>query len=160
MTPRVTVTADINGNIIGIFKNNPEYGYVRVEQATPVISDKGWLKVSKRSAFIKGKVEDLKNCNYTEGQELSGKIVVVESLVPFNMDNPDRDLKIAGDTGVICRIDDQPIYRQAFYTSNMSAQDELIYHSNIDEIREVQAAQRAMVSLKTTKQRANASVDL
>ena len=46
---------------------------------------------------------------------LPGKIVVVESLTPFNPENPDRDLKIAGGTGVICRIDDQPIYRQTFY---------------------------------------------
>lgn len=160
MTPKVTVTADENGNVIGVFKNNPEYGYVRVEQASPIISDKGWLRVSKRSSFIKGKVDDLKKCNYFKGQELSGKIVVVESLIPFNMDNPDRDLKIAGDTGVICRIDDQPIYRQAFYTSNMNACDDLIYHTNVDEIREVQAAQRAMSGLKTTKQKANEPINL
>jgi hypothetical protein len=160
MTPKVRVTADENGNVIGVFKNNPEYGYIRVEHATPVISDTGWLRVSKRSSFIKGKVEQLQECNYTEGQELSGKIVVIESLTPFNMDNPDRDLKIAGDTGVICRIDDQPIYRQAFYTTNMSATDELIYHNNTDEIREVQAAQKAMTSLTTTKRKNEATLDL
>lgn len=147
-SPKVKVTADENGNVIGVFKNNPEYGYVRVEQTAPVISDKGWLRVSARSSFIKGKVADLQACNYRKDQELPGKIVVIESLTPFNMENPDRDLKIAGDSGVICRIDDQPIYRQAFYTTNVNAQDELLFHTNTDEIREVLNAQRAMSSLK------------
>jgi hypothetical protein len=161
MYSKVTVTADENGNVIGIFKNNPEYGYVRVEQATPVVSDRGWLKVSKRSSFIKGKVDQLQSLNYRQGQEILGKIVVIESLTPFNMDNPDRDLKIAGDTGVICRIDDQPIYRQAFYTTNTNAQDELIYHTNVDEIKEVQAAQKAMTSLKSASSRkTDAPLDL
>ena len=148
---KVRITADENGNVIGIYKNNPEYGYVRVEQATPVISDKGWLRVSKRSAFIKGKVADLQNCNYIENQEIPGKIIVFESLVPFNPENPDRDLKIAGDTGVICRIDDEPIYRQAYYSTNPNAHDELLFHTNVEEIREVQTAQRQMSSLKITK---------
>ena len=146
----VKVTSDENGNVIGVFRNNPEYGYSRVEQTAPVISDKGWLRVSSRSSFIKGKVSDLQACNYRKDQELPGKIVVIESLIPFNMENPDRDLKIAGDSGVICRVDDQPIYRQAFYTTNGNAQDELLFHTNTDEIKEVLVAQRAMSSLKVT----------
>jgi hypothetical protein len=141
------VTADKNGNVIGVSQNNPEYGYIRVEQQTTQISDDGWLRNTKRSALIKGKTEDLMACNYKEGSQISGKIVVRESLTPFNPENPDRDLKIAGDTGVICRIDDQPIYRQTFFTSNLNAQDELITHTNKEEIKEVQAAQRTMLSL-------------
>lgn len=160
MISKVRVTADENGNVIGVFKNNPEYGYIRVEQSTPVISDKGWLKVSKRSSFIKGKVEQLESLKYYGGCELPGKIVVIESLIPFNMENPDKDLKIAGETGVICRIDDQPIYRQAFYTTNMSAQDDLIYHTNNDEIKEVQAAQRSLNTLKVSKNKSNETLDL
>jgi hypothetical protein len=68
-------------------------------------------------------------------------------LSPFNPDNPDRDLKLAGETGVICRYDDQPIYRQTFFTPNMSAYDTLIAHTNADEIREVQAAQRTLATM-------------
>jgi hypothetical protein len=71
----------------------------------------------------------------------------MESFQPFNQENPDRDLKIAGDTGVICRVDDEPIYRQTFYTTNENAVDELIMHTNANEIREVQAAKRAIESL-------------
>lgn len=149
---KVRVTADKNGNVIGVSTNNPEYGFIRVEQTATQINDQGWLRNVKRSALIKGKVEDLVACNYKDGTEIPGKIVVVESLSPFNPVNPDRDLKIAGDTGVICRIDDQPIYRQTFYTSNLNAFDELITHNNTDEIKEVQAAQRSISKISLTKQ--------
>jgi len=145
---KVTVAANKDGNIIGISENSPEFGYIRVEQNAPVINERGWLRFSKRSSLIKGKVEDLLQCNYKAGQEIQGRIVVVESLTPFNTENPDRDLKLAGDTGVVCRIDDQPIYRQSFFTTNVDAVDELITHDNADEIREVQEAQKAMSGLK------------
>lgn len=147
---KVRVTADINGNVIGVSQNNPEYGYVRVEQSVTQISEAGWLKPVKRSALIKGKVDDLAQAGFIDGFELSGKIIVKESLTPFNPENPDKDLKIAGQTGVVCRIDDQPIYRQTFYTSNQEAYDELITHDNTLEIREVQLAQKEISSLKNS----------
>lgn len=147
MNTKVIVTADENGNVIGVSKNNPEFGYIRVEQTAPMVTDKGWLKISKRSSLIKGRVEDLQSLAYNAGQQLPGTIVVKEALTPFNTENPDRDLKIAGETGVVCRIDDQPIYRQTFYTTNPNAFDELITHDNAEEIREVQSAQRAMTSI-------------
>lgn len=147
MTTKVRVTGDENGNVIGVSMNNPEYGYVRVEQRVAQVNDQGWLRISKRSALIKGKVEDLKEAGFTAGQELPGKIVVIESLVPFNTENPDRDLKIAGTTGVVCRIEDEPIYRQSFYTSNENAFDELLMHTNSDEIKEVQSATRLMEAM-------------
>lgn len=142
MNNKVVVTADSLGAIIAISPNNPEYGYIRIEQTAPLIDDKGWLKMQKRSALIKGKLEDLQAVDYQAGQELGGKIVIRESLTPFNENNPERDLKIAGSTGVICRVDDEPIYRQTFFTTNENAQDELIMHTNSDEIRYVQAAQK------------------
>lgn len=149
---KVTVTADKNGNVIGVSAKNPEYGYIRVEQNATQINDQGWLKNVKRSALIKGKVEDLMACNYAEGEEISGKIVVRESLKPFNPNDPERDLKIAGETGVICRIDDQPIYRQTFFTSNLNANDELMMHTNYEEIVSVQNAQKAIGKMKFNKQ--------
>lgn len=144
---KVKVIADKNGNVIGISENNPEYGYVRVEQEAVQINDQGWLRNVKRSTLIKGKVEDLIAVGYKQGTEIPGKIIVVESLTPFNPENPDKDLKIAGETGVICRVDDQPVYRQTFYTSNLNASDELITHNNSEEIKEVQSAQRSLSSL-------------
>ena len=150
---KVVVTADKNGNVVGVSEKSPEYGYVRVEQVSSQINDQGWLRTVRRSALIKGLVNDLVEANFRVGKELPGKIIIQESLVPFNPQNPDRDLKVAGDTGVICRIDDQPIYRQAFYTTNDNAQDQLIMHTNTEEIREVQAAQRSLSSLSMKKAR-------
>lgn len=146
MSNKVKVTGDKNGNIIAVTKN-PEYGYVRVEQEVCFINNEGWLKSSVRSAFIKGKIEDLERLNYKVGQEIPGKIIVVESLVPFNVDNPDQHLKIAGDTGIICRIGDEPIYRETFYTTNMNLEDELLSHTNSDEIRDTTVAQKNLLSL-------------
>jgi len=151
MDNSVKVAADKNGNVIGVSENNPEYGYIRLEQVATQISNDGWLRNVKRSALIKGKVEDLIECAYKEGEVLPGKIIVMESFKPFNPVNPDRDLKIAGSTGIICRVDDQPIYRQTFYTTNANAVDELITHDNTEEIKEVLAAQRAMTSLGNRK---------
>jgi hypothetical protein len=149
MTTKVRVTADQNGNIIGVSQNNPEYGYIRVEQGCTVINANGWLRNTKRSALIKGTVKDLVEAGFTEGQELPGRIIVVESHNPFNPENPDRDLKVAGETGVICRVGDQPIYRQTFYSSNDNAQDELIMHTNTEEIREVLAASKVISRMTT-----------
>ena len=143
---KVMITADQQGNIIGVTRN-PEYGYVRVEQVARVINDQGWLKNAKRSALIKGKIEDLLLCEFVAGQELSGKIVVKESLEPFNLSDPDRDLKIAGDTGVVCRFNDQPIYRQTFYTPNENACDEFITHNNGNEIKDVQRINKTLTNL-------------
>lgn len=146
---KVRVTADKTGNVIGVSQNNPEYGYIRVEQQAIQINDQGWLRNSKRSALIKGKMVDLLETGYREGTELPGRIVIMESLTPFNTENPDRDLKVAGDTGIVCRVDDQPIYRQSFYTTNPNAYDEFITHNNSEEIREVMTAQRTMSSLSS-----------
>jgi hypothetical protein len=148
---KVRVTADENGTVIGVSQNNPEYGYVRVEQVVTQINDDGWLRLVKRSALLKGKVDDLIEVGYKEGQELNGKIIVKESFEPFNPENPDRDLKIAGDTGITCRVDDMPIYRQTFYTFNESATDELIMHNNGEEIREVMAAQKAVSNIRRSR---------
>lgn len=144
---KVRVVADKNGNIIGQSTNNPEYGYIRVQQQTVQINDQGWLRSVRRSALIKGKMEDLIAADYKEGSELPGKIIVVESLVPFNEVNPSRDLKIAGSTGVICRIDDEPIYRQSFYTTNSNAVDQLMTHNNSEEIKDSMYAQSVLGSL-------------
>jgi hypothetical protein len=142
MNGKVMVVSDDQGNVIGVSKNNPEYGYVRLKQVVTQISETGWIKPVVRHCIIKGKVNDLVTCNFTANQSLPGKIVVKESLTSFNSENPDKDLKIAGLTGVICRVDDQPIYRQTFYTQNENAFDEFIMHTNTEEIREVQNAQR------------------
>lgn len=144
----VTVVADATGNVINV-SENPEFGYIRLRQETMKIGKGGWLRFENRTALIHGTMADLMKANYKANQQMPGKIVVKESFVPFNEKNPDRDLKVAGKTGVVLRVNDQPIYRQTFYTTDESATDELIQHDSDcrNEIREVLAAQKAVEEL-------------
>lgn len=144
MSNKVTVTADKNKNIITVSPNNPEFGWLTLEQEVFEINDRGWLKSTKRTALVHGKVDDLKKAGYKEGTELPGKIVVLESLTPFSLENPDRDLKVAGKSGVICRVEDEPIYRKSFYTGNQNISDEFVAHTNVEEIRQVMEAQKML----------------
>jgi len=148
---KVKVVADKNGNVVTVSPNNPEYGWIFVEQTTTQFEG-GWMKNVVRKTRINGKVDELVAAKFTAGQEIPGKIVVLESLIPFNQEEPDRDLKIAGKSGVICRYDDQPIYRQTFFTANLNSFDELINHTNKDEIREVMIAQKMLDELPTQEE--------
>jgi hypothetical protein len=82
-----------------------------------------------------GTTENLTSYAKNLGKTLPGKIIAIESLEPFNNSNPDRDLKYAGDTGIICCQDGQPIYRKTEYTYDVEAQDILVEHTNGDAIR-------------------------
>ena len=135
---KVKVVADEFGNVVRVSTNNPEYASIRVEQST-FSFDKGWMRKKARTAFIPGMTNELsemvKQMNITDGFELSGNIIIKESLEPFNQENPDRDIKYAGNTGVSCKFEDQVIYRKTYYTESKNEEDELIAHTNIDEIR-------------------------
>jgi hypothetical protein len=135
MNTTVRVTANAEKEVITLSKENPEYGYLRVVQDRAMIDDKGWASMKTLSALVYGKAEHLQAFGYKEGDVLPGKIVIKESLEPFNTSNPDRDLKIAGKTGIICCTDGQPIYRKTFYNVSGNDTDELIAHNNTDAIK-------------------------
>ena len=97
MKNSVVVTGDAAGNVIMTSKNNPEYGFIRVEQSRMLVDDRGWARKKTVSALIPGKVEDLKGFDWSAGEIVEGKVTVTESLTPFNEQEPSRDLKIAGD---------------------------------------------------------------
>lgn len=63
-------------------------------------------------------------------------------MTPFNEKDPERDYKVAGKTGIVCTLDDQPIYRKAFYTLNMEAYDVTVGHNNTEAIRAEYNAQK------------------
>jgi hypothetical protein len=130
---KVIVTGDSMGNVISLTKN-PNIGYIRVEQFVEVHKDNGWVKIEPRSALIKGDINSLKLLNYKSNQKLDGKIVVQESLIPFSIDYPERDYKIAGSTGVVCKYNDNPIYRITKYTTDENEKDEFIKTTNLEEI--------------------------
>lgn len=134
MQNKCQVVADDMGNVVRQ-SQNPEFGHVRLESNKVVYSASGWASVKRISTLIQGKLEDLQYI-YNGVSEISGKIIIKESLTPFNASNPDRDIKMAGDTGIVCCVDGQPIYRKTFFTKDQTAEDVLIAHDNGDAIRE------------------------
>ena len=135
MTNSVFIKADENGSVIRVSDKNPDYGWVIFAQETPTFSN-NWLKLSTRSVRQMGIVADLERLNYSPNQKLAGQIIVTESFNPFNENEPERDLKIAGDTGIVCSVNGQPIYRRSKYSSTVNATDiNLIQHDNVEELR-------------------------
>ena len=100
-----------------------------------IINKKGWLNVKPVSTLVQGEIEMLEKLEWKTNQQLKGHIVIKESLESFNTNNPERDYKIAGETGVVCCVDGQPIYRKTFYDITGQDTDVLIEHTNQNEIR-------------------------
>jgi len=144
------VVPDAQGNAIRVSKNSPEYGYVRVIQNKVMFNATGWVSKKQLSTLVKGKVEDLQDLGFTSDTILPGNIVVMESFEPFSEKMPDRDLKYAGDTGIVCCKDGQPIYRTTAYDASGELSDALIPHDNGDAIREANA-EAEQSETKTTK---------
>ena len=134
---KVTVAPDEQGNAIRVSKNNAEYAHMRITQERVDFSASGWVNRKVYSALIHGKTEDLQEMGFTSGQELPGNIVVIESF-----EGRQEDLKIAGETGIVCRGVDtetgevRDIYRTTRYDASGQMQSVMIPHVNGDEIRE------------------------
>lgn len=136
MNSKVTVAGDsATKSVIIVSENNPEFGYVKLEQTRSVIDDNNFLKRKVISTLIHSTVEELEQMSFFMGQELPGNILIKESLEPFNSKNPERDLKVAGDTGIVCTFEGNPIYRKTYYSVSSNAQDVFIQHDNVAELR-------------------------
>ena len=127
MNSKVVVLADeTTGAVVNVSNNNPEYGYIRVQQIRTMIDDNGFLRRKPVSALIPGTLAELKESGFFAGQQLDGKIVVEESLEPFNDKTPERDLKVAGETGIVCTLGGLPIYRRTKFSFDATGADALI----------------------------------
>lgn len=145
---KVTIVQDDMGNTIRVSKNNPEYGHVVLSQEDSMFTQTGWIKKITKSTLLHGTVEDLKDEKQLKNKTLQGSIYVVESFKPFSTDNPDYDLKMAGSTGVICKGTDtetgemnMPIYRKSYYDPTGTMVDNLVPHTNSQEIREANSSE-------------------
>jgi hypothetical protein len=108
----------------------------------------GFYRKIEVPALIHGYTSDLVHAGYYAGQELPGRVVIKEALTPFNLTEPNRDIKIAGTSGVTCTVNGQPIYRRTIYTEVASIEETLIAHDNIDEIRAANQRTNSNRSLK------------
>jgi hypothetical protein len=137
MNSKVLVVGDATTNAaIVVSQKNPEWGYVKLQQSKVSVDDNGFLRRNVLTALIKAPIDILKEMNYYHGQVLNGTLVIEESLEPFNKKDPNRDLKVAGETGIVCKLDDQPIYRRVIYRDNPNAANKTIEHNNKEELRE------------------------
>lgn len=150
MQNKVNIVADDMGNIIRQSSNNAEFGHIRLEQQRVTFGNGGWVKNSNRSTLLHGKMDDLQQLGLTANTPLTGKIVVKESLTPFSNNDPDRDLKMAGDTGIFCAVGSEPIYRKTFFVVDTTTEDVLIAHTNGDAIREANGTNTNAVKTTVT----------
>jgi len=132
---KVTVAADKNGAVINVTEN-PDIGYVILKQTRIIFKNTGWLKKQKLQTLVFGEINELKDLNWFNGMELPGNILIKEQLEAFNVNDPERDYKIAGTTGIVCCIEGQPIYRKCYYETNSHISDNEIEHDNGEVIRE------------------------
>lgn len=140
----VKVTTNSTGAVVIPSENNPEYGYVRVESVEPMFVN-GWLRKVVKSALIQGKTEELREV-FIPNMILPGRIQVIESLNAPEGPNSERFIKKSGTEGVILRVDDQPIYRTTMYDSTGTSTDVLLQHTNVEEVKEYAAKQRAALA--------------
>lgn len=127
------VVSPLNADQLIVLAADPLFGHIRVEQTRMIINDRGWLEPLKITALVHGKVEDLKKFGWKPGQELKGDIIIKESTTPFNKKNPDKDLKVAGETKIACKQNGSPIYRKYYYFP-VNGADQLVPHDNSGEI--------------------------
>jgi hypothetical protein len=121
----VKVTAK-NGMVVNKTKNE-QFGYIRVESVATTMEN-GWLRRQNRSALILGNYEDLVAANFREGQQIPGKIVVVESTTT---NNPNNEPKINPQTGEVLMHNGSPIYRDTVFTTDLSKHDVLLQHDTV-----------------------------
>lgn len=116
------------GNIITPGKN-PEWGSIRVDAET-VSMENGILNKSKRSAFIRGKIADLTDMNFKEGQKLTGIIQKQEQYNPFY---EGQAPKINPTTGEVVLKDGRETYLQYVYTSDVNAPTDVFINEVVEE---------------------------
>ena len=149
MNLKVKVVANATtGAVVNISENNTEYGYVRLEQTKPIVDDNGFFKPRTISTLLQGNVNELSSMGFYNGQELPGKIQIKESLEAFSSRNPERDIKKAGNTGIVCTQNGSPIYRKTVYDMTGSKVDKYEAHDNIEELRSAYESQKTSDAIK------------
>ncbi len=107
------------GLVITPSKKNPEWGTVRVDSENTSFSN-GMMNVSKRSAFIRGRIEHLTARGLRGGQTLPGKIQKQESFNPFY---EGQSPKINPTTNEVVLTEGKETYLQFEYTEDVNALD-------------------------------------
>lgn len=145
MKNQVIVTANpANGQVFnstGISeKDGKEYGYYRVE-STAVDRSGPVDRIIKLSALKATSKEVFDAMPLSHGEKIDGKIIVVESTTknPFRKEQePKRMVNSDGTLGGVLLFGGLPIYRETFFTEDLSAQSTFLKHNGVSEMAEVE----------------------
>jgi hypothetical protein len=129
---KITIQTGRGGQII--FANEKGNTSIRLNQSRAEVTQQGFVKLSNRVFYVKGSKEELQALGWNKDTQLTGNLVVQESLEPFNKSNPDYDFKVVPGTGVICTVDGEPIYRRTLWDPTGNVTDTFIAHDNKEEI--------------------------
>lgn len=136
MNSNVKVEANQQGELISKSPNNPKWGWIRVTQDRHMLQeDTGIIHMINVSALVMGTLSDLKKLRWKIDQTLPGTIYIKDSMKPFRYDSPEKDLKVAGKSYVICTVNGQFIYRKYLYSINPMTPDIIIEHDHTCKLK-------------------------
>jgi hypothetical protein len=146
----VQITPSKEGQLITVYKNNSEYGYITLSSTELSTDSRGWIRESKRSTLMRATVDLLqKYIAMNKSLTVPGKIYVeefLESEVPdsfkerFNK-NVDYETQIkpyikrAGKDGVELTLGGERILRFTSYDPTGTIEDSKIAHDNGDAVK-------------------------
>ena len=146
MDGKVIVTA-IGKDVVVVSRNNPAYGHIRVKQRRLIVSSSGHGKLKEYTSLMSGTVKDLRQLGWVKDQEIEGKIIIKEQTFPFNNNKPEKDIKLAGEGSVPCKLQGKIIYRKLVYCQDPEAKDVFVIHDNMDEIKKAYANRKKRQTL-------------
>jgi hypothetical protein len=146
----VQITPSKEGQLITVYKNNSDYGYITLTSTELSTDARGWIRESKRSTLMRATVDLLqKYIAMNKTLTVAGKIYVeefLESEVPdsfkerFNK-NVDYETQIrpyvkrAGKDGVELTLGGERILRFTSYDPSGTIEDSKVAHDNTDAVK-------------------------
>jgi len=146
----VQITPSKEGQLITVYKNNSDYGYITLTSTELSTDSRGWIRESKRSTLMRATVDLLqKYIAMNKSLTVAGKIYVeefLESEVPdsfkerFNK-NVDYETQIrpyvkrAGKDGVELTLGGERILRFTSYDPTGTIEDSKVAHDNTDAVK-------------------------
>lgn len=141
---KVTVIAHPEtGAVITESTTKPGYGTFRVDTETVTMED-GFVNISKRTAFIRGTMENLAKLNLTAGKTLPGTIIRVESFEPqYEGHQPKQYPPSSEFAGEPVLTNGKETYLEFKYTNVKDAQDYWV-ESEADSINLSEESEKAL----------------
>lgn len=134
------VAHPVTGAVITESTKTAGFGTVRLDSES-VSMENGFLNIQKRTAFIRGAMEDLNKLSLTEGKLLPGVIIKKESYQPFyEGQSPKIYPEGHPQAGSPVLTNGRETYLEFSYTNVANAQDTWVGEDTATASEEVQEA--------------------